>query len=32
MVSVFAVVLAIFFFLVDLVLMNVTQFITGRGG
>jgi preprotein translocase subunit SecE len=32
MVIVFAVVLAIFFFLVDLVLMNVTQFITGRGG
>lgn len=32
MVVVFTIVLAIFFFLVDLILLNVTQFITGQGG
>jgi preprotein translocase subunit SecE len=32
MVIVFTVVLAVFFFLVDLILLNVTQFFTGQGG
>jgi preprotein translocase subunit SecE len=32
MVIVFTVVLAVFFFLLDLLLLNVTQFLTGQGG
>jgi preprotein translocase subunit SecE len=32
MVMVFTVVMAVFFFLIDLLLLNVTQFLTGQGG